>query len=81
LEVADLDTVEEDEGGDGGPGDGVEEGVPEGLPVGVDEGAEGLVYVGALGDGDGLLVSACGVLGDPQHLDGDLDHPSVLTGS
>ncbi len=81
LEVSDLDAVDEYEGCDGGSGDGVEEGVPEGLPVDLDEGAEGFVDVGALGDGDGLLVSACGVLGDPQHLDGDLDHSHVLTGS
>ena len=81
LEVADLDAVEEDEGGDGGAGDGVEESVSEELPVDLDEGAEGLIDVGAFGDGDGFLVSACGVLGDPQHLDGDLDHSHVLTGS
>ncbi len=81
LEVADLDAGEEDEGGDGGFGDGVEEGVSEGLPVDLDEGAELLIDVGAFGDGEGLMVSACGVLGDPQHLDGDLDHSHVLTGS
>ena len=81
LEVADLDAVEEDECGDGGAGDGVEEGVSEGLPVDVDECAERLVDVGALGDGDGLPVSTSGVLGDPQHPDVDLDHPSVFTGS
>ncbi len=81
LEVADLDAVEEDEGGDGGPGDGVEEGVFQGLPVDVDEGAESLVDVGALGDDDCLLVSACGVLCDPQHPDVDLDHPRVFRGS
>ena len=81
MEVADLDAVEEDECGDGGAGDGVEEGVSQGLPVDVDECAEGLVDVCALGEGDGLPVSACGVLGDPQHLDGDLCHSHVLTGS
>ncbi len=81
LEVADLDAVEEDDGGYGGLGDGVEEGVPEGLPVDVDEGAEGLVDVCALGEGDGFPVSTSGVLGDPQHPDVDLDHPSVFTGS
>ena len=81
LEVAYLDSVEEDEGGDGGIGDGVHEGVLEGLPVDVDECAEGLVDIGALGDGDGLPVSARCVLGDPKEFDVDLDHPSVFTGS
>ena len=81
LEVADLDAVEEDECGDGGAGDWVEEGVSEGLPVDVDEGAEGLVDVSGLGNGDGRLVLPGGVLGDPQHLDGDLGHSHVLTGS
>ena len=81
MEVAYLDSVEEDEGGDGGIGDGVHEGVSEGLSVEVDEGAERLVDVCALGDGDGLPVPSCGVLGDPKHPDLDINHPSVFTGS
>ena len=81
MEVAYLDPVEEYEGGYGGLCDGVEEGVPEGLPVDLDECAEGLVDVGALRDGDGLPVPARCVLGDPQELDVDLNHPMVFTGS